>query len=281
MILCGKRGGNHERHWSEYRPSKAERTAKKLAAFNAVAERIREEGETEELMRMLDEHRTQKCEACRRVQKQSDIKPGTLKGTTRAFWFEISQGRCGGCGKEGVPLEWRHVRGERSTHNLGDHAYWAVHGGVEAMREEMKKCDCMCRNCAFLMLQTAQPERKYATLEEMPSSTPAQRLAIRQRRVCDEKYAYVAAIKVRMGECEDCKMEVREDRNMRVFVFAHRNAAGRGDHVAELCGNHRTLATAKPMIDAEVEKSRLLCQTCHSIETRARNRDLTEDELFG
>ena len=68
---------------------------------------------------------------------------------------------------------------------------------------------------------------------------------------------------------------------MRVFVFAHRDAASRGDHVCDLCRSRSKPEVEMPRIDAEVAKSRLLCHTCHSIETRARNRDLTEEELFG
>lgn len=277
-ILCSKSGTQHYAHWIEYRPSQAERTAKTRLMFDAIGRRIRDEGATPELLRELDACRPKKCRKCRIVQKLCDVKPTTLKGRTRAYWHEISTGDCPRCGKQNVPIEWQHERGE-FVHSLGDHAFWAVNGGVEAMQAEQSKCDPMCRNCSLMRPQHAKFRRKYTTLHDMPQDTEAQKQAFRDRRICDEKYDYVDRIKCGIGSCAECGLRAQQGR-LHVLAFAHKDAAELTDHISEMCRSRRKLESARKEIDEEIAKCRLLCQTCHQIETRERNGNQEVNALF-
>lgn len=278
LIRCAKQGTNHMRPWIDYCPSNAERSAKKRARFEHIAERIRTEGETEELMAELEKERTRNCVGCRTIQRKSETNEETIKGKTYHFWHQVATGTCQFCHREHVPLEWRHTTGEK-THNVSDYAFWAVNGGVEAMKEEMAKCTPVCRSCAFVHFRQPQNEPEYVHTDDMPTETSAQRQTKWRRIQKNIKYAHVANIKKNVGSCADCGLAVRDDW-MRVFVFAHKDAARRGYHVTDLCRLNKSAKVAIPLIDEEVKKSRLLCQTCHQIETRERNSGLTTDETY-
>ena len=278
MIACAKQGTNHQRPWIDFRPSEAERTSKKLRLFMDVAKRIEAEGETQALMAELDKVRTRNCIGCRTIQRAGEQNEDTLKGKTFQFWHRVSLGTCQFCTRANVPLEWRHTHGEK-THNVSDYAFWAVNGGVEAMQKEMKKCTPVCRNCAYIHFTQEQNETDYVDVDAMPCSTPGEKSARWRRTQKNIKYAHVAELKRSIGGCADCGMQVEEGM-MRVFVFAHEDAARRGEHVCDLCRLNKSASVAIPLIDAEVKKCRLLCQTCHQMETRSRNSAKTTEEVY-
>lgn len=285
MINCAKGGTRHDKPWTHYRPSHAERSAHKRRQFDALAVRIRQEGLTDELRTQLDAVRPRKCLACRRIQWLSDVKPTTIKGQCRAKWYELRSAACHDCKRNDGPVEYDHQKhlGEK-LHHLGDYAWWVTHGGVEAMELESRKCIPRCRNCH--MLQETMPiyQREYASWEDMPDETDAQKRAKYDRMYCDEKYAYVNSIKDRIGCCEECALRVTPETH-HVFVFAHRDATTKQFNVSDLCnrrtpGVPRLLENARPLIDAEVLQCRLLCHVCHSKETRLRNGDLELEQVL-
>ena len=188
-----------------------------------VAERIEKEGETPELMEKMDSS-YQKLYTVAGF-SASEQNEDTIKGKTFHFWHRVATGTCQFCNRENVPLEWRHTHGE-NTHNVSDYAFWAVNGGVEAMKEEMKKCTAVCRSCAYIHFPQEQNQPEYVNTDNMPNETPAEKLAIRQRIHNNIKYAYVARIKLDIGSCADCGMQVQEGQ-MRVFAFAHKDASRR------------------------------------------------------
>lgn len=280
LIRCGKRGSNHWKHWSDYRPSNAERTARKRKQFDAIAREIKLQGLTPELRTQLDAVRPQKCTACRVCQKKSDVNDATLKGQTRAYWYEIRQEPCVDCGRDDGFSEFDHIDPSQKTWNLGDHAYWAVRGGVEAMKREKALCEARCRNCHMRRENMPIYQARYARWQDMPETTTAGYKAKWDRRQVQEKEAYINDIKRRLGECADCAMAV-DDSAFHIFVFAHTDASEKRCNVADLRKSRQSFATAKPLIDAEVARCRLLCQVCHSKETRARNGNLSVEEVFG
>lgn len=114
-------------------------------------------------------------------------------------------------------------------------------------------------------------KRKYATWQEMPTNTSTEKIARLHRRYMDDKYAYVNARKVALESCEQCGVDVTEA-TTHCFDFAHKDAATKLAGVSSLCQSRQTLATARPLLDAEMAKCRLLCGPCHQAETRARNQ---------
>lgn len=278
MIRCGKRGTNHCKPWQDYRPSNAERTAKKQRAFDAIGVRIEKEGLTDELRAQLDDVRPQKCKSCRIVQKKSDIKEDTVKGACRAFWYQLRSAPCVDCGRADGFSEYDHIRGNK-VHCLSDYSWWVTRGGVEAMQIEAEKCEPRCRNCHMMRENMCIFQTQYGSWEDMPDTTLAEHRAKRERRQIFEKDTYINQIKARHAACAECAIQVK-DYAFHVFVFAHIDAKEKACNVADLRKSRQSLHTAKPLIDREVERCRLLCQVCHSKETRSRNGDMCTEDIF-
>ena len=94
-----------------------------------------------------------------------------------------------------------------------------------------------------------------------------------------EKLDYVDGIKLAIGGCADCTMEVvphgavwRPGQSgwTHVFCFAHRSELDKEHTVAYLVANGPKLATVKPKLDKEIARCRLLCACCNKVETNAR-----------
>lgn len=278
LIRCGKRGCNHCKPLRDFRPSNSERTAKKQRYFDELGVLIETHGLTPELHDRIDAVRPQKCVACRRIQKRSDIKETTLKGATRAYHHEIRKEPCIDCGRTDDASEFDHVV-DGKTMNLGDHAWWAVNGGVEAMKKEKALCVPRCRNCHMLRDNMAIYNAKYANWGDMPDTTLAEHTAKWDKKQIHEKETYINGMKLRLGRCEECNLQVSENA-YHIFVFAHKTARDKEYNMADLRRSRQSLATAKPLIDAEAERCRLLCQVCHSKETRDRNGNMTTEQVF-
>ena len=71
------------------------------------------------------------------------------------------------------------------------------------------------------------------------------------------------------GACEECARPVTKASCVG-FEFAHVDETQKEYNVARLVTNAQSLATAIPLIDAEVSRCRLLCSCCHKLETDAR-----------
>ncbi|MAA50192.1 MAG: hypothetical protein CMP83_08455, partial [Gammaproteobacteria bacterium] len=224
-----------------------------------------------ELFRQWDACRTKKCVHCKASQKKTHNNPDTLTGRCKFYWYELRKAPCTDCGRDDGYSEYDHQeeRGEK-RHNLGDYCWWVWNGGVEAMRAEAAKCVPRCRNCHQMQPSNNKYKRKYATLDDMPTDTPAQRIKKHTRRYLDEKIAFVDERKLAIGECAECELRVTPA-TCHVFAFAHMDASTKTRGVAQLCNSHASLPTARPALEEEMGKCRLLCAVCHSKETRARN----------
>ena len=264
----------HRKPLSHFRPAEGEMRARRRAAFDAVLAEIEAEGATREthprLYARLDAVRAKRCLACRAAVARSAENPATVKGQCRVVWRELRARPCVDCGRDdGVQLDHIAERGAK-VRKVSDVDWWAVHGGVEAMRAEAEKCEPRCANCHRLQPTHSAYQRKHATVEEMPETTTLERILKRSRRYKDEKLAYVLARKLSLGACADCGLRVTAEA-AHVFEFAHRDAAQKRSSVSRYCTDRKSLAGARPLLDAEMDKCRLLCACCHARETRERH----------
>lgn len=247
------------------------------------------------LLKQLGITRTKVCETCRLVAKKTQENPDTKKGASRAKWYEIrarlqKQG-CVACGRNdsmtvehGLPeLKMRDKKGD--TVDLGSYSRWHVLGGPDAMEAELQKEGVvpMCYNCQFM-----QPTHSAMQARIDPNDLPDVRAcddkaAYTKKRdivVRDEKKYYVDTIKImEFGNCEDCGLLVvpsdqhyEPDANAypHAFQFAHRSELDKEHSVSKLVASRRLLKTAKPKIDKEIARCRLLCMCCGHLETQRR-----------
>lgn len=208
--------------YSQFRPASTERRTKDRDAFDNALREIEAEGATRRPGRdmrfeALDAYASHSCAACReklRVHNATNPKIGAC----REYWAELSAEPCVLCGES--PTERDHLPelGPK-VHALSDYGWWATsgNGGVDAMRDEARKCRAVCRNCHSEASTHNAYARRYPTVAEMPESTRKEKEAKRDRLVRDEKYEYVNARKMEIGRCRDCPILVK-DRAFQVFV---------------------------------------------------------------
>jgi len=84
------------------------------------------------------------------------------------------------------------------------------------------------------------------------------------------RFAAFVNKKLALKSCAECDLQVTEDR-VNSFEFAHLDASDKVKCVSKICTNYQSLETARPLLDAEMSKCRLICSNCHKLETRQRN----------
>ena len=246
---------------------------------------------------------TVKCEPCRESIARSIKNPGTKLGDCYVEWERLKREvfhTCGKCGaqraveanhgatyaenakryeacveEEGVEVaEHRYPKGERKVRPVSDTSWWSRHGGVHAMRAEAAKCDPLCRMCHMLdpssytancnRADPARVKRKnYATQKEYTD-------AVKVARYSKEKREYVNALKRAVGRCErpDCPRDGPSNGACvagfeQCYDWDHLDPTTKGRAISAICAYGRSFKTAKPEIDAERAKCRLLCRNCH------------------
>ena len=260
---------------SDFRPSCVERQARKRKLFDEALEAFSKE-KTESKRLEVEKERTARCITCRQNIIKSQRNPTTKKGA--CYWkaVELRTGNCSKCDKHTDKLQYDHRRDEEKIHEVLRYAYWAWHGGVDAMIKEANKCDPKCYDCHCDYeadgINHDIHNRKYATTEEMPTTTLAQKIAKYKREYLDAKMNYVNDIKMRIGCCQECSKRIVSRKDCLTFPFAHKDATTKKSSVSDLVNKSTTLKREKPFIDEEIEKCRLLCHDCHSQETRDRNK---------
>ena len=260
---------------SHYRPANVEGQARKRKLFDDALEVfLKEDNESTRLA--VEKARKAWCTMCRESNKKSAQNPNTIHG--KCYWTAIAlrTGDCSVCGKCTNKLEYDHRPGEERVHAVLSTAYWAGHGGVDAMIKEANKCDPKCHDChcdyeAEGKINHDVHKRKYATLEEMPTTTTAEKKAKWNRRYKDEKQTYVNDIKMGIGGCRKCPKRIHGRGHCFKFEFGHWDATDYKCKVAQIVASRTTLKTAKPLLDEEIARCRLLCHDCHREETRSRN----------
>ena len=172
--------------------------------------------------------------------------------------------------------ERKYPKAERKLEGVSVYNEWCLPsmGGVEAMRMEAEKCDPLCRMCHQLdPSSNSSNERRCdpANLQRGDYATDEKfNKAKRNGKYRMEKRDYVNGLKRAVGRCErpDCPRdgpsggECKADYEQ-CYDWDHIEEADKGRNIADIVAERRSLATAKPEIDAEWAKCRLLCRNCH------------------
>ena len=250
--------------------------------------------------------RTKQCLECRLRGQDYDSNPLTKKGACKVKLAELREGKvCQLCGCDDAleldhrdpTTKMRDARGKPV--NLSEWYRWSSLGGPDAMEREAALCDILCCNCHAM--QPTNNVFMAVSSSSLPDvSQQVDQAAYAKKhwlRVKEEKQAYVNAIKLRIGKCAICTLEVvpvgavwrpGQSGYPNVFEFAHLSELHKGDHegkygsVAKSVHCRNVLASVKANIDRETHpsRSRLLCACCHRVETIARNQEPGPPPLF-
>lgn len=286
----------------EFVPVVSNPTHKKNAAFLKVAkafEGLLDDPDVVDLLKQMGVLRKKNCLTCRLIHKKSRENPDTVAGACRAKWYEIraklEEKGCVECGcTDAMTVEHTNPKEKRRNKKgkpvcLGKYVKWRVLGGPEAMQAEYDKPSVvpMCSNCQFMqpthnaMKPKLNPKYlpegkrgKNATEQEVAAYQ--KKYALTQRRA---KQAYVDPKKLTIGQCAECEFRVvpwGSDFTPGVtgyphaFQWAHRSELDKEDGVAKIVHSAKSFKTAKPLLDTEMARSRMLCQCCGKTETDAR-----------
>jgi hypothetical protein len=182
--------------------------------------------------------------------------------------------------------ESKYPKAERKLEAVSTYKKWACPsmGGVEGMRAEAAKCDPLCSMCHSLDPSSNQSNERrgdpaklqwkdYATDEKF---NEAKRSATYRM----EKRDYVNGLKRAVGRCErpdcpgdgpsngECKADYEQ-----CYDWDHIKEEDKGRAIAKIVDDYRCFATAKPEIDTERPKCRLLCRNCHHTRSQWDTRE--------
>lgn len=136
------------------------------------------------------------------------------------------------------------------VHKCSDWKWWACHGGPEALKEELAKCQPLCAPCHRIK---SKKERGVQT---------AQCPLRRQKIINDEK--------LRVGACEcGCGRKVTPE-NVQTFDWAHKDRATWTSRISQLV--YKTEEYFQKQWPLERAKCRLLHSICHKAETAEENK---------
>lgn len=189
---------------------------------------------------------TATCSICRNTHRRSTIKPTTKKGKCRAYFEKWKENQaCGQCNIRDCRLmEADHQTEFKKVHRCSNYAYWASHGGVKALEEELKKCKPLCRFCH--RLKTKAERKKQSTKSKVA------------------KQDIINAEKLKRGSCMTCKRTVTLE-NACAFDFDHVNPENKRMNVSHFV--LKDWEYFRKYCKDELAKCRLLCTNCHKIKT--------------
>jgi hypothetical protein len=203
---------------------------------------------------------TTTCNNCRASLKKSKQNPTSTTGKCKEWWQNWK--KTNPCQYEGgceYPNDWRLIQADHidpkakkrkrtgeKGHSLGDYTWWACkkNGGVEAMKEEAKKCQALC---IF--------HHKIKTKDERRDQT--QKSILEKRARINEK-------KRERGECLKCEMKCVEG-NEFLFDLDHRDEEEKTIAVSQLV--YKSGGYFNKQLPLEMAKCDLLCCGCHTIKT--------------
>jgi hypothetical protein len=138
------------------------------------------------------------------------------------------------------------------VHACSQYAWWACHGGVEALKKELAKVRPLCCFCHRVHTQT----------QRGISKTPC---IVKKRR-------HVEAIKLRIGCCQVCKRKVTPE-TLCAFDFNHLDPETKRDHISTMVNRYRLKEFFKYI--GETELCSLECANCHWKFTRVQMKEMT------
>ena len=198
---------------------------------------------------------TAKCASCRAIHSKTQ-KGDTMTGRCRKVWFEWKSSHvCEHC-KTPDCIEADHTGVKK--HACSGYLWWSCHGGVEALKAELKTCRPLCCFCHRVHSQTQRGVNK------QPSTT--------------KKRTYVNSIKLKIGECQLCKRKVN-DGNFCAYDFDHLDEKTKTESISTMV-NRYPLKKFFSLIDEEVKKCRLLCSNCHRKHTNHQTRKASVENVI-
>ena len=203
----------------------------------------------------------------------------------KAVWS--ANGGCSVCGCVNTDvLQGDHVdrQGKEDIKQALDAAYWANHGGAQAMFEhylgDATTVQPICMYCHFL--QPSHQFYKSTPIEDLTKEMKTRRKGLLEKRT------YVNDYKVSKKTCEHpmCRdpltnvPRVITFANAHAFQCAHVEDVDKEYTISSLVVNGQTLEKAKPTIDRELPKCKIYCANCHhlydTIPRRKEGRELLD-----
>ena len=173
--------------------------------------------------------------------------------------------------------ESKYPKAERKLEAVSRYFKWACSsmGGVEGMRLEADKCDPLCRMCHALDPSSNSSNEKRCDPAKVKREDydTEEKFDYAKNKATNkmEKRDYVNGLKRAVGRCErpDCPRDgpsggVCKEGYEQCYDWDHVEEADKGRGIAQIVADGRCFATAKPEIDAERAKCRLLCRNCHN-----------------
>ena len=192
---------------------------------------------------------TAECQDCREYHCRSRTNPETLVGQCRQVWLDWKKDKtCAHCGCSEA-IEADHYLGKK-VHACSDYSWWSCHGGPEAQKRELAKCQPLCRSCHRIKSKKERGVQSNVCFIR------------RQKIVNDEK--------LRVGACEcGCGRKVTPE-NVQTFDWAHKDRATWTIHISRLV--LKSEAYFQKQWPIERAKCRLLHSICHKAETTEENK---------
>jgi len=194
---------------------------------------------------------TTTCQSCRESQSKSQKNPTTSNGACRTFWIEWKKEQtCVDCGcNDSRVIEADHVG--KKVEGVSQTRYWVRHGGVEAMKKELKKCEPRCRCCHQIITKIRNDlKRKLEGRKQQPS---------RKRR-----QDQINQIKLKMGACVVCDRKVNKE-TCSAFDFDHKDESRKVIGISQSV--RKSKAVFQRTMREEIPKCTLKCANCHKIKT--------------
>ena len=194
---------------------------------------------------------TTTCQSCREIKSKTHKNPTTKRGTCRAFWREWKkQQTCVDCGLK----DWRVIEADhigKKVYRLSSCTYWARHGGVEAMKKELKQCEPRCTCCHQIITK-----KRHNLKRELEGRK--QNLTHKRRR--DQ----INQIKLKIGACVVCVRKVTEETCV-AFDFDHKDESTKVIGISRSV--NKTEVVFQRTIREEIPKCTLKCANCQKIKT--------------
>ena len=197
---------------------------------------------------------TTHCTSCRTSKRKTIINPTTQNGKCREFWINWKkQQTCIDCGLTDYRvIEADHVRGTK-VYNVGECKWWAWNGGVDAMKEEVKKCESRCSFCHNVKTkERADLKRKLEGKKQNSTET-------REKRRHE-----INRLKLNIGECKICHRKVTVQ-TCNGFDYDHRDEETKIIRISQIV--YKKKEEYEKHFKEEIPKCDLLCRNCHRIKT--------------
>ena len=191
------------------------------------------------------------CISCREISSKSYKKPTTKRGACRAYWIKWKkQQTCIDCGCN----DWRVIEADhvgKKVDSVSETRYWASHGGVEAMKKELKQCEPRCKCCHRVITKKRNDLKR-----EMEG---------RKQKPCHKRRQdQIDQIKLKIGACVVCDRKVTKETCV-AFEFDHKDESSKVIQISNSV--YKTEAIFQRHMREEIPKCTLKCANCHHIKT--------------